>query len=538
MSAPLYGWVEPGRPDLDEGLRARVADPVWFLTRQWQLGELQGEDASSPLVVSLQARHVPVSYDPSRPDLDPTVVPAEALLEAEPGDWWTLGRRVRLGRAAAALLDPAALAGPDGRPRFAFGTLPAPYEALADAVDGREVFLSGVLAGHAVWAEVPAPLPDRWSASDLDYAAGFEAGGQVLAARGHKGGDVDWYTVDGDPAAPPPGPPTPAAVHRDMVPSRLDYPGAPKPRWWQIEDHVVDLGAFAPDRSHLATMLLLDVVLEHGDDWFVVPVPPPPPPPGGAVGDVPSSGVLVSLDHVVVRDSFDQEWALTPPPAQGAGAWSLFHTAGLDVSQLLVWPVAVAPQTGPLLDDVLIGVDEDANLAWAIELRADGRELLPDASTADAVLETTRTGTRNFRYLPSTTLPQHWHPYQRVRRDDPAADGGVPDDSAGAGDGRSGSWRQAVLADLTAPVPVPRPGPVSRLIGGPSGSGIGRGHELAAGAIPSSGVRLQRRALLARDTAGRPVLWVERSARPLAGPPTSHLRFDVFTEDDGMAVQP
>jgi hypothetical protein len=53
---------------------------------------------------------------------------------------------------------------------------------------------------------------------------------------------------------------------------------------------------------------------------------------------------------------------------------------------------------------------------------------------------------------------------------------------------------------------------------------------VAPGAIPSNGVRLQRRAMLARDTAGRPVLWVERSSRPVTGPPTSHLRFDVFAE--------
>jgi hypothetical protein len=205
----------------------------------------------------------------------------------------------------------------------------------------------------------------------------------------------------------------------------------------------------------------------------------------------------------------------------------LFHTAGLAESELLVWPVAVAPATGPLLDDVLIGVDEDANLAWAVELRADGIELLPDAATDAAVVETTRTGTRNFRYLPSTTLPNHWHAYQRVRRGDPAFDAAA----ATAGDGRAGYWRQAVVADLTGPEPVARPGPVSRLIGGPSGPGLGRGHDLAPTAIPSNGVRLQRRAMLARDTAGRPVLWVERSARPVSGPPVSHLRFDVFAED-------
>ena len=48
----------------------------------------------------------------------------------------------------------------------------------------------------------------------------------------------------------------------------------------------------------------------------------------------------------------------------------------------------------------------------------------------------------------------------------------------GAGDGRSGGWQQAVLADLTGVYPRARPGPQSRLIGGPSGPGLGRGHRL------------------------------------------------------------
>ncbi|MEO8774891.1 MAG: hypothetical protein ABI468_01080 [Candidatus Nanopelagicales bacterium] len=514
MSDPTYLWLEPGRPDIDEGLRARVGDPVWFLARQWQLGEHRGEDASSPVAVDVTVTHAPITYDRRRPDLDPTVVPAEALLEAEPGDWWTVGRRVRLGRAAAALLDPTVHA------TYAFGTLPSPYEPLADHVDGRAVFVAGVLAGHAIWTEVPAPLPDRWSTTELEYSARFEAEGTALLAPEHDGGDVDWFTVDGaaehrtllQPATEP--------VRRLVVPSRLDYPGAPNPRWWELEDRAADIGGFSPDRSHLATMLLVDVAVAHSDDWFSFHVPPP--------ADGPSSGVLVTLPAVTVTDSFDQVWPLAPPPVIGPGAWSLFHTAGLEAAQLLIWPVAVAPSGGPLLDDVLIGVDEDANLAWAVELRADGRQLLADAATDAAIIETTRSGTRNFRYLPSTTLPDRWHPYQRVRAGDPAYDDAA---TAGAGDGRSGYWRQAVLTDLNGPLPVPRPGPVSRLIGGPSGAGLGRGHELAPDAIPSTGARLQRRAMLARDTDGRPVLWVERSTRPVSGPPTSHLRFDVLAED-------
>ena len=521
MNGPLYCILEPGRQDTDEGLRARVADPVWFITRQWQLGELQGEDASSPVVVTCAPQHVPITYDRARPALDPTVIPAEALLEAEPGDWWTIGRRIRLGRAAAALLDPGV------RARYRMGTLPAPYEKLSGEIDGRAVFVAGLLAGHAIWAEVPSPAADRWSSSRLNYSASFLAASTALRIRNHNGADVDWFSVDGDALATSTTRPAAAAKSRQMIPGRLDYPGAPNPRWWQLENHSVDIGGFAPDRSHFATMLLLDVALEHADDWFTFPVPPP-----ADSDQSPSSGVLVTLAGVTVRDSFDETWNLAAPPASGPGAWSLFHTAGLPESQLLVWPVAVAPQTGPLLDEILLGVDEDANLAWAVELRADGVQRLQNADTAAAIAETTRTGTRDFRYLPSTTLPNGWHPYQRVRLGDPQSGGGVVTAATdpGAGDGRSGGWRQGVLADLTGPHPRHRPGPQSRLIGGPSGAGLGRGHLLAADAIPSSGLLLRRRAMLARDTNGRPVLWVERSAAPLAGPPVSHLRFDMFAE--------
>jgi len=31
-----------------ETLKARIYDPLWLLARQWQLGELQGEDNGTP----------------------------------------------------------------------------------------------------------------------------------------------------------------------------------------------------------------------------------------------------------------------------------------------------------------------------------------------------------------------------------------------------------------------------------------------------------------------------------------------------------
>ena len=81
---------------------------------------------------------------------------------------------------------------------------------------------------------------------------------------------VDWFTVDGDGPWPILGRPA-ARYRREVLPSRSTFPGAPHPRWWQIEDHALDIGGFPPDRSHLGTMLLHDVAVAHTDDWFWFP---------------------------------------------------------------------------------------------------------------------------------------------------------------------------------------------------------------------------------------------------------------------------
>src|SRR5205807_322370 len=62
-SATIWFRLEP-RPRADtldpdalaEALRARLRDPLWMLTRQWQLGEFLGADSGSPAYVQLTER--------------------------------------------------------------------------------------------------------------------------------------------------------------------------------------------------------------------------------------------------------------------------------------------------------------------------------------------------------------------------------------------------------------------------------------------------------------------------------------------------
>ena len=72
---PTYIRLEP-RPherNLEAGFAAAVHDPVWFLARQWQMGEHQGENASSPTWVNYR-RSSRVIGAPD-PRFDPTVLP-------------------------------------------------------------------------------------------------------------------------------------------------------------------------------------------------------------------------------------------------------------------------------------------------------------------------------------------------------------------------------------------------------------------------------------------------------------------------------
>jgi hypothetical protein len=480
--------AEPSLDDLARGFAAEIADPAWFLGRQWQLGEHQGEDASSPVRVRYDVRLTPVQ---PLDGADPRTTPAEAIVESEPADFWTAGRRVAAGRLVE---DAAAAAGsplPDD-PNLRLKELPTPYDRLDDSgYDGQTLWeRTADLGLDPAWfgtvrPQSPPPT-DLWNPAELSYDADLQAGGVTLQVRRHDGGTLDWYSADAAGGFTP----APAQT-RSVHPGRVRYPGAPLPRWWQIEDAKVDLGGYPPDRSHFATLLLLDLVMNQSDDWFSFPLDA-------------LAGTVVTLSDVTVTDSFGDDWTLSPP----ADGWSLFATAGLTRDALVVWATAAAPLTGPVLDDVTIGIDEDANLAWAVERRIHGRDVpTPDEPAPHPPQAVDATGRPDFVYRVGTRIPPRWHPY-------------VIDEVAGRR-----RFVQGRAANLSAPSPVLLPEPSTDLLLAAPTHPI---HQIEPAAVPSDGVRLERRAVLARRTDGTPLLWTQRRRLPLLTPPALRLRFDTL----------
>jgi len=475
----LLRRVEPRQPtgDLGDGFAARLGDPLWLLGRQWQLGEHQGENASSPVAVDFRVATAPLKAPRSRPGVRATVVPTESIVEGEPEDWWTPARRIRIGRAAAQLLPKPP------PPNLALRNLPAPYD-VHTGYDGLEVWRKRARLGlpPSLFAEVPRRRGSHWSPADLVYEARLPCGDGELAVSGHDGTEIDWWSADATkPVTLKPGP------KQSAIPARFEYPGAPHPRWWQIEDRSVDIGGYPPDRGHLATLLLIDLISSHANDWFVWGL------------EVPGASVA-ALRDVRVWDVFGRQHEPVVP-----SGWSLYAVEGLGPATVFIPQTTATPLVGDAQDEAALGVDEDSNLLWGAVLRRDGL-LVPATAPGASVPVVEGTPPAAWRYTPSTAVPSEWHPYR------------VPD---------AGTRRRFVeqrLAELNATPPKPAAVVESDLLGGEKGPP----HAVEPAAVPASGLRLDRRWVLARGTDGRPVLWLQRTRTPLAGPPSKTLRFDVL----------
>jgi hypothetical protein len=95
ITSSITSWnrIEPRCRDaqMTTSTSARVFDPLWFITRQWQIGEFQAEDAGSPVMARVRATNAPLSrchlgdLPPNTrtqaPAYDPRGAPLEALVE-------------------------------------------------------------------------------------------------------------------------------------------------------------------------------------------------------------------------------------------------------------------------------------------------------------------------------------------------------------------------------------------------------------------------------------------------------------------------
>jgi hypothetical protein len=262
-SVTMWNRLE-GRPrtiGFDRALRAEVRDALWMLTKQWQMGEIRGSDAGSPVFAKLQVDTTRLTkYQPDAlpPQLFEYDIPLEAKVERRSlplilgGRAIALDIRLLMGRYWMKLLAAAGM----GSYANAFITapayaIPAPdptqksdadrcahpevwqvFSALAGrAMDGGALYLylkadpthhayDGIAIAAAdqavidncatkflVWFDrqfyQPPPAgDDAWIPPNLEYefsaSAPVPSGEKVYVANDYYQGRLDWYSLDVD----------------------------------------------------------------------------------------------------------------------------------------------------------------------------------------------------------------------------------------------------------------------------------------------------------------------------------------------------
>lgn len=532
--------------ELLEATQAQLADPLWLIGKQWQVGELTGDDAATPVLIEADVAYTPISRFQGGPraahapvlDRDRFGVPLETVVERE--DVWRGPAGTRLSaeaglqllralgavgvqageqlRTAFPLHLPAddGLDGP-GREQLTLLTRRSfDAVALATALDAGHPpqipALGGppgstVLADWRTWQQdlfsVPGGEQASWSTRGMDYR--FRVGAHLqgdrevmLDAPGYTGGSLDWYAFDVRPDLPGLGASAARTVRRvtvAAVPAR--FAGQAASRFWQVEDGEVWFGDLHVGSTDLGSAAIGAYAASYGDDWFTVPVRLP-------------RGVLARVERVTVRDTMGRRLQVRScAELDGPGrVWRCFELTG-DTSAdapdladrrspwLFLAPTLPGVVESRPVEEVLFLRDQLANLGWGTELtvesRAGRRVDRAAQARADRAAEP-EAADLAWLYRLGTTVLGHQVPLVPVRgprgelylqrgRLATASDGG-------------GVQTQGSLGRILEP---------------------GRPLLVLDSEVPDIGLRVTRSWQMARTATGAPVCWVGR--RTTSAPP-------------------
>lgn len=555
-SLTIWNRLEPRcrNTDLTTALEARTHDPFWMLARQWQLGELSGDDAGSPIIASVTSVDVPLNryaQANGNPTAIPVGTPLEAYIEreavrptgsavdyrqaADAGLYFVrLLQAGNVGQLAGEYVTQYGIAAPTAAQQ---ATLDAPALALAAVVARRvpdgvrlaadlraaqpglpatptiptadrtavQAAANTYLAWYdALYDAPPAGAASSWVDECMEYHFTIDASATdtpcAFVADQYTGDPLDWPSFDRVAASLGPVATAPAAVTRTLVPAPVSFKGMPARRYWQLEDGAVDIGAIDAGPADLARLMLREFALIYGNDWFIVPVPV-------TVGSVARIASLVVTDTFGVAQTIPH-YAST---ADG-GRWRMFALSGDAVDHRLILPPVLArglasdPQ-----EQVVLVRDDAASLAWGVEKIVAGASgtAIDRASTNAAgapPASPPATNSSTLRYQLGSSAPEYYIPFV-----------------AGTIDATQRHMQRAALLRTDG----------SRAPITPLGRLLAPGVPLFEEEFIREGVRVERMYRLARWTDGSTHLWLARRKITGAVAGSSGLQFDQVSPATG-----
>jgi hypothetical protein len=510
--------------DLNDGLQAPIADPLWMLAQQRRVGEFVGDDAGEPVGVRLRARIAPLT--------SPRAGVWEACVEATAEPDSGAAGVFASARAARRLVRMLRARGHDSviqllRQRFPLRVEHAREAGSPEALEllGRWGFDAAAVAGASdldvdpdalavieEWRPAPAG-ESSWDDERMEYSFSFGIDEAVtLSVPEHGGGPLDWFSCDLDSdSGLEEG--TGETVSVTLPPTPVRYVGMPASRWFEFEDGDVNFGDIDAGPTDLARLIVAEFATVYGDDWYLVPLRVP----AGSLAEILKVQILDSFGDLidvksVARNDFERVGA--------ARAWRLFELSGDEVGPghpspwLFVPPSPASSLEGPVLERVALTRDEAANLVWGVEQLIEGplgraveRASVWHAQTSVSTSED-ETTTGVWRYRLGGQAPPWWIPLVPERID--------PENSPEI------RLRRARLRSWASLEPPELVGPRSGLLD------PRRPRWFYEEEVPRGGVRVERLWQAARGPDGGLHVWLRRRKRPGRCDGGSGLRWDII----------
>jgi hypothetical protein len=555
--------------DFDEGLEARTADPLWFLSRQWQMGEFQAENAGSIIDVEINYRSQKISRyqlgEEEFSDLGSLSPPMEALVEREPIEWDWRGR-IRAGQQFARIF------GEEARKQNVSGDdiedfiqslftiedlkIDQPEEDSQDRSTLRllKVFAGKAINGEALWlkftqdnftdpnqnidqniidessrqflewydelfCQTDEEYNHAWQPKTLDYhyavstpiTEGVET---IITSTQYRNGDLEWYS--GNLLQETEAEENYATEESYGLPGRVNYGGMPLPRWWAMEDYAINFGNMDVGTPDLIKTILAEFALVYGDDWFLVPL---------TLG----LGTVTHIESIVTTDVFGFTQEITSARENNEDPlkrWDLYSLSSQDDSTAnaegdflyLPYSTGYREESAPV-EEVRFIRDEGANMVWGVEKTVPNSWGKPveafdlqaekyqnPAATINPLDENPKHAKLKYKLI--TPVPENWIPFIPVKQD---------------------TNDQIILQQAEMPTQDGSESiePVSRILG----SNFNGSELINEEAITRAGVKVQLTKQRVRWVDGKTYVWLGRKAVTGKGEGSSGLRFDNAAKD-------
>jgi hypothetical protein len=407
----------PTNDDVAEALRGEIHDPLWLLSRQWQLGEFNAEDAGMATFAHLVTTSTPVqrflpagsstaiAYNPEEKHLNVVTESITAsfsmTMRIEAGRMWQK-MLINAGKVNAwksftlnPLLQfkkPDIKYEPDNPAMMAYYD-ESHEQVIAALSNGRMIdgsllfkefqtrkasdFLSSAdnivdETGKSwmLWVKQVMGMAEQgptgsWDASRLEYSSLLSAPlpdntAACLQMPEHNGERLEgfsWERISDQPELKKDLKIDLISIHRNtFIPTQVTFPSMPCARWWEIEETVIDFGNVQAEKTDLGLLPLTEFGLTYSNDWLFVPLPLP-------------VGRLAQIRSMRVTDVFGVQSYVKA--AQQNNNWELFQLTSPRMQQPKGWlylpPVNNNYLQSEAIEEVHLLRDEMANMVWGVE---------------------------------------------------------------------------------------------------------------------------------------------------------------------------